>query len=428
MKKLFLTASFWLICFLSYGNITDTENPVWTSVLPSNISVECSSVPASNVLTATDNSGTVTITFNEQFNQGSCPGLYTLVRTWTATDPSGNFITHTQNVSVQDTTNPQLIGNGPQDITVNCNSIPNPVTLTYTDNCGTTNVVFDQSATPINSAGVYTIVRVWTAYDMCSNSTSFQQIITVNSVAPPIINSIIQPTCTNPTGSVVLSGLPTMGWTITVENNGIPVIIVTGFSATTTLILPAGSNHIRVNNNNNCVSDEIIVFIQNYENISVTMNGIYQDYNNDTITNVGDIINYQFTITNNLCNPITAITLANNNLSILGGPINSLAGQISDNTTFTAIYVITQEDINNGTVSNNITVNATYNGNPIGNVASNQTALNSNDGIKLNAFIDTNNNGVQNSGEPNFNYGEFHYELNSSGTIPNVTSSSGMYF
>ena len=54
------------------------------------------------------------------------------------------------------------------------------------------------------------------------------------------------------------------------------------------------------------------------------------------------------------------------------------------------------------------------------------TSLNVSNGIKLNAFIDTDGNGVQNNNEPNFVYGDFHYEINSNGTIHNVSTSNGM--
>ena len=43
-------------------------------------------------------------------------------------------------------------------------------------------------------------------------------------------------------------------------------------------------------------------------------------------------------------------------------------------------------------------------------------------GIRLNAFLDTNANGVQDNGETNFPLGQFQYEMNGNGTVHNVTS------
>ena len=48
-------------------------------------------------------------------------------------------------------------------------------------------------------------------------------------------------------------------------------------------------------------------------------------------------------------------------------------------------------------------------------------------GFKLNAFLDANNNGSQDSGESNFPLGQFHYEVNNNGTVHNITSPSGVY-
>jgi len=51
-----------------------------------------------------------------------------------------------------------------------------------------------------------------------------------------------------------------------------------------------------------------------------------------------------------------------------------------------------------------------------------------NEGFLLNAFVDTNSNGTQDSGETNFNFGQFNYQLNNNGTTNSVSSSSGTYY
>ena len=49
------------------------------------------------------------------------------------------------------------------------------------------------------------------------------------------------------------------------------------------------------------------------------------------------------------------------------------------------------------------------------------------DGIRLNAFIDNNNNGTQDTGEVNFPLGQFHYEVNNDGVVHNIISPTGRY-
>ncbi len=48
-------------------------------------------------------------------------------------------------------------------------------------------------------------------------------------------------------------------------------------------------------------------------------------------------------------------------------------------------------------------------------------------GLRLNAFLDNNNNGIQDTGEQNFPLGQFTYEVNANGNVHNITSPSGIY-
>ena len=48
-------------------------------------------------------------------------------------------------------------------------------------------------------------------------------------------------------------------------------------------------------------------------------------------------------------------------------------------------------------------------------------------GLRLNAFLDTNNNSIKDTGEQNFTLGQFEYELNNDAVVHNVISSTGVY-
>ena len=48
-------------------------------------------------------------------------------------------------------------------------------------------------------------------------------------------------------------------------------------------------------------------------------------------------------------------------------------------------------------------------------------------GLRLNAFLDSNNNGTKDVGEQNFPLGQFHYEVNTNGIIHHITSPTGVY-
>lgn len=175
-----------------------------------------------------------------------------------------------------------------------------------------------------------------------------------------------------------------------------------------------------------CVGSTVVT-VQPTLDLQVFSN--YVDYNNDGFTNVGDLINYQFEITNN--NPLEVVnnvTLFANGLNINGGIIFSLSG--TDTTTFSATHVITQTDINNGFVTFDFNINGfPTSGCPVAsyNVIDTEN-LNFSDGIKLNAFIDSNTNGVQDNGEQNFTQGNFQYQINDDGINHNVITSTGVHY
>ena len=85
--------------------------------------------------------------------------------------------------------------------------------------------------------------------------------------------------------------------------------------------------------------------------------GIYNDFNGDGEVNVGDRINYTFTVTNVGNVTITNISITDNNAVVSGSPLASLSPGASNSTAFVGYHVLTQTDIDNGGVFNLATVN-----------------------------------------------------------------------
>ena len=79
------------------------------------------------------------------------------------------------------------------------------------------------------------------------------------------------------------------------------------------------------------------------------------DSDNNCTVMTGDVINYTFTVSNIGSGDLTNVMVSDLGLNVSGGPI-TLAEGATDSTTFTAQYVITQEDINAGLFSNQATV------------------------------------------------------------------------
>ncbi|PJJ08180.1 putative repeat protein (TIGR01451 family)/gliding motility-associated-like protein [Flavobacterium sp. 1] len=92
--------------------------------------------------------------------------------------------------------------------------------------------------------------------------------------------------------------------------------------------------------------------------ITITKDGTYVDNNHDGITNVGDLVTYNFVVKNTGNVTLTNVTVTDNNAVITGGPIATLAVGATDSTTFSGSHVITQGDIDTGYVYNLATVTA----------------------------------------------------------------------
>ncbi|MFA9187453.1 DUF7507 domain-containing protein [Flavobacterium magnesitis] len=115
------------------------------------------------------------------------------------------------------------------------------------------------------------------------------------------------------------------------------------------------------NPNGTCASETrtAVTLTINSCSISLTKDGTYVDTNNDGITNVGDQISYTFVVKNTGNVSLTNIQVTDNNATVMGGPITTLAPGASDNNSFTAIHTITQEDIDAGQVDNLATAKGT---------------------------------------------------------------------
>lgn len=132
--------------------VVDDQDPVLIG-FPNDVVEECDVVSPPAPVTATDNCAVIQdpneavglryplLSFSEVRIDGSCPQEYTLLRTWTAVDESGNSVEQTQTVQVQDTMAPEISCNlafvTPSGANPNNPIVVNP---TAADNCGETTV------------------------------------------------------------------------------------------------------------------------------------------------------------------------------------------------------------------------------------------------------------------------------------------------
>lgn len=189
--------------------VVDLIPPVVTC--PPNLTVDCHTITDPNNTsqfgdaTATDNCPGTVIVETHQINLNDC-GVGTIVRTFTATDLSGNSATCTQTVTV---TNPNPLDEGDIDwpnspVSVNiCNStdpddIPNgePVIDPVALLCANPVITFsDQVQTFIDNnpnTPCKVITRTWTVVDNCQPNGTFVfvQTINVQDAMPPLFTNI----------------------------------------------------------------------------------------------------------------------------------------------------------------------------------------------------------------------------------------------
>ncbi|WP_316633127.1 gliding motility-associated C-terminal domain-containing protein [uncultured Flavobacterium sp.] len=186
--------------FTQVITIEDTTKPTWTTQAETlDVTIQCSDTEAlasaqATFPVATDNcDGDVSniIKTSGQFVASqSCSNSGTYTNTWTVKDKCGNTSdTFTQVITLEDTTKPTFTGNLPADITVSCDAVPTPATITASDNCNADNVSIayleTKSSIENECSTNYILTRKWTASDCSGNTATYTQVITVKDTTAP---------------------------------------------------------------------------------------------------------------------------------------------------------------------------------------------------------------------------------------------------
>lgn len=169
--------------------VIDTDPP--TITCPAVTSpVECTIGASFGNATASDLCDpSVEISFSADTIPGSCPQLYIITGTWTATDDCGNTATCTRVVVVEDNSPPTIVC--PPGVTINCgdNSLPSATgSATATDNCDpSVSISYSDEITNGPCPQSSTISRSWQGIDDCGNAKICVQLITIQDITPPVI-------------------------------------------------------------------------------------------------------------------------------------------------------------------------------------------------------------------------------------------------
>ncbi|WBX74745.1 gliding motility-associated C-terminal domain-containing protein [Tenacibaculum pacificus] len=179
--------------------IEDTIKPTFT--VPSDITIstdtnctfDVSVIVTGDVTDESDNCDTtLDATFTDVETAGSCDGSKVITRTWSLSDACGNTTTKDQVITIEDTIKPSFTV--PSDITIstdtNCtfdvSVIATGDVTDESDNCDTT---LDATFTDVETAGTCdgskVITRTWSLSDACGNTTTKDQVITIEDTIKP---------------------------------------------------------------------------------------------------------------------------------------------------------------------------------------------------------------------------------------------------
>ncbi|MDX1686135.1 MAG: hypothetical protein R3275_12935, partial [Saprospiraceae bacterium] len=169
--------------------ITLEDNTPPTILCPFSMDLDCAAstdTSQTGVPSVTDDCSNITLVYFDRYT-GSCPEV--LTRTWTATDECGNESTCAQIFNLIDQTAPVL--NLPADVTISCTAstdTSNTGSASATDDCSGFSITYSDSR---SGSCPEVLTRTWTATDDCGNSSSADQIITIEdnvspNIEPPI--------------------------------------------------------------------------------------------------------------------------------------------------------------------------------------------------------------------------------------------------
>ena len=203
--------------------VDDTTDPVATA--PANVNVECiTAVPAVNLADVTGVSDNCTVApvvahVSDVSDGNSCPE--TITRTYSITDECNNQILVTQDIIINDVTDPTASNAAQTIVPGGPAPAPDPtVIIDEADNCGTPTVAFVSQVSD-NNPCPESIVYTYSVTDSCGNS--------INVTHEVLITDPLAPTGTPPADITVdcITAVPAADATLILDetdNNGVPTV------------------------------------------------------------------------------------------------------------------------------------------------------------------------------------------------------------
>lgn len=172
-------------------SVTDDIAPIFPD-FPIDATVDCSNVPPAKTPKVLDGCTkniipTLTESTTQSSDSNSCSHYnYTISRSWTAEDACGNTTQKTQTITVTDDISPAI--SKIEDITISCDIFDrnkDSIFTVFTDNCSDISISFRDSIISTGCSDIFR--RIYTANDICGNTTTYRQKIEVKQNRKPTI-------------------------------------------------------------------------------------------------------------------------------------------------------------------------------------------------------------------------------------------------
>lgn len=168
-------------------HIFQNQAPVWTTPLPGNMTMECSSNVSLPILNASSPCGPVQVSMHvTTLSETSCLRVQRV--DWVASNLCGLSLSHSIFITITDTIKPVMI-TGPDFrpfVIENCNSSSLPPSVCCSDNCNGLRVNFNETMIAGSCPSRFMLLRRWECVDQCGNIASLEQTVNVVDNTPPV--------------------------------------------------------------------------------------------------------------------------------------------------------------------------------------------------------------------------------------------------
>lgn len=149
--------------------------------LPPDITLDCASKTPYPIETpaVTGGCSTPKVTYTDVEQGSGC--TRSIIRTWLTVDNCGRSNTVTQNILFKDQQPPRFVDLPVNNGIIECGDNLPTEAPTAVDNCSSVTIQYQVSEQPQTTGCAKTVTRIWTASDLCGNSVTYTQTITVRN-------------------------------------------------------------------------------------------------------------------------------------------------------------------------------------------------------------------------------------------------------